>query len=95
MDAVIDILRTRSELSIMITGHSMGGAMATFCALDLAVSLALHRLMKFEQVGVMELLLTKFECCSWFEKGALCVEGHRSGDIRATSSGKLCFCSVL
>lgn len=41
LDAVIDILRIRSDLSIMITGHSMGGAMATFCALDLAAHYAL------------------------------------------------------
>lgn len=26
------------DLGIMVTGHSMGGAMASFCALDLAVS---------------------------------------------------------
>lgn len=33
------ILQARSDLSVIITGHSMGGAMATFCALDLSVSL--------------------------------------------------------
>ena len=37
--AVQAILLTRSDLSVIITGHSMGGAMATFCALDLSVSL--------------------------------------------------------
>jgi pimeloyl-ACP methyl ester carboxylesterase len=26
------------DISIIVTGHSMGGAMASFCALDLAVS---------------------------------------------------------
>ena len=39
VDAVQDILRARSDLSVILTGHSMGGAMATFCALDLSVSL--------------------------------------------------------
>ena len=37
--AVQDILQARSDLGVMITGHSMGGAMATFCALGLSVSL--------------------------------------------------------
>ncbi|KAG0616241.1 hypothetical protein M758_5G101200 [Ceratodon purpureus] len=36
--AVQDILQARSDLGVMITGHSMGGAMATFCALDLSAN---------------------------------------------------------
>lgn len=41
-DGVIDgIQKTREvygNIPIMVTGHSMGGAMASFCALDLVVS---------------------------------------------------------
>jgi putative lipase involved disintegration of autophagic bodies len=35
--AVISIKEQVNPLNIMITGHSMGGAMAAFCALDLLV----------------------------------------------------------
>lgn len=41
VDAVQDILRARSDLSVILTGHSMGGAMATFCALDLSANYGL------------------------------------------------------
>ncbi|KAF6136035.1 hypothetical protein GIB67_006927 [Kingdonia uniflora] len=39
------------EISIMVTGHSMGGAMASFCALDLSVNCGAHdiQLMTFGQ----------------------------------------------
>lgn len=36
--AVRSIQKERSELGITITGHSMGGAMAAFCALDLTAN---------------------------------------------------------
>ncbi|XP_042516258.1 lipase-like isoform X2 [Macadamia integrifolia] len=39
---VLDAVKTAKELygdiGVMVTGHSMGGAMASFCALDLAVN---------------------------------------------------------
>ena len=35
------------NIPIMITGHSMGGAMASFCALDLVVSNNLYTLVIF------------------------------------------------
>eukprot|EP00246_Nothoceros_aenigmaticus_P018769 TRINITY_DN9991_c0_g1_i1.p1 TRINITY_DN9991_c0_g1~~TRINITY_DN9991_c0_g1_i1.p1 ORF type:complete len:317 (-),score=21.71 TRINITY_DN9991_c0_g1_i1:195-1145(-) len=38
IDAVEAIQRKRKDLSFMVTGHSMGGAVASFCALDLAVN---------------------------------------------------------
>jgi putative lipase involved disintegration of autophagic bodies len=43
-DGVVSgIQKTRKlfgDVPIMVTGHSMGGAMASFCALDLVVSTA-------------------------------------------------------
>lgn len=36
--AVQSIKQLRSDLEVTITGHSMGGAMAAFCALDLTVN---------------------------------------------------------
>lgn len=38
LEAVEKIQKRNNALSIMITGHSMGGAMASFCALDLTVN---------------------------------------------------------
>lgn len=38
--AVQSIQQDRSELGVTITGHSMGGAMAAFCALDLTVCIS-------------------------------------------------------
>ncbi|BBN20210.1 hypothetical protein MPTK1_8g17360 [Marchantia polymorpha subsp. ruderalis] len=35
---VLSILARRNDLGIIVTGHSMGGAMATLCALDLAAN---------------------------------------------------------
>lgn len=40
--AVQAIQQGRSDLGVIVTGHSMGGAMATFCALDLSVSAKFH-----------------------------------------------------
>jgi len=42
--AVLDAVKRAKEsyganLNIMVTGHSMGGAMASFCALDLVVNI--------------------------------------------------------
>ncbi|XP_073390401.1 probable feruloyl esterase A isoform X2 [Physcomitrium patens] len=37
-DAIQAIRQARSDLGVIITGHSMGGAMATFCALDLSAN---------------------------------------------------------
>lgn len=37
-NAVRKARRLYGDISIIVTGHSMGGAMASFCALDLAVS---------------------------------------------------------
>ncbi|KAJ7534186.1 hypothetical protein O6H91_13G083100 [Diphasiastrum complanatum] len=37
--AIQSLILKRPELPIMITGHSMGGAMAAFCALDLTVAI--------------------------------------------------------
>jgi hypothetical protein len=39
--AVQTVQRERNDLRILVTGHSMGGAMAAFCALDLTVNLFL------------------------------------------------------
>jgi putative lipase involved disintegration of autophagic bodies len=39
--AVQTVLLQRNELRILVTGHSMGGAMASFCALDLTVHISL------------------------------------------------------
>ncbi|KAJ7549548.1 hypothetical protein O6H91_07G057900 [Diphasiastrum complanatum] len=36
--AVTSVLDKRNDLRILITGHSLGGAMASLCALDLAVN---------------------------------------------------------
>ncbi|KAF6999723.1 hypothetical protein CFC21_015702 [Triticum aestivum] len=38
-NAVRKARRLYGDISIIVTGHSMGGAMASFCALDLAISL--------------------------------------------------------
>jgi putative lipase involved disintegration of autophagic bodies len=38
VNAVQAIQQARGDLGIIVTGHSMGGAMASFCALDLTVS---------------------------------------------------------
>lgn len=38
LSAVEEIQELYGDLSIMVTGHSMGGAMASFCALDLTVN---------------------------------------------------------
>lgn len=37
LDAVERAKELYGDLQIMVTGHSMGGAMASFCALDLIV----------------------------------------------------------
>lgn len=36
--AAMGTLRHRPDLGVIVTGHSMGGAMASFCSLDLAVN---------------------------------------------------------
>ncbi|OAY83614.1 Lipase [Ananas comosus] len=51
------VKRTRKlygKFPVMVTGHSMGGAMASFCALDLAVNFGIHnvQLMTFGQPRV-------------------------------------------
>lgn len=38
-NAVRKARKLYGDISIIVTGHSMGGAMASFCALDLAVSI--------------------------------------------------------
>ncbi|XP_044964593.1 lipase-like isoform X1 [Hordeum vulgare subsp. vulgare] len=38
-NAVRKARRLYGDISVIVTGHSMGGAMASFCALDLAISL--------------------------------------------------------
>lgn len=53
-DGVVNgIKKTREaygNIPIMVTGHSMGGAMASFCALDLVVSIefCLNKIFNFE-----------------------------------------------
>ncbi|CAM6117488.1 unnamed protein product [Calypogeia fissa] len=42
--AIMRILKHRKDLSVIVTGHSMGGALATFCALDLTVNYAVDDL---------------------------------------------------
>jgi putative lipase involved disintegration of autophagic bodies len=37
LDAVAEAKELYGDIKIMVTGHSMGGAMAAFCALDLTV----------------------------------------------------------
>lgn len=37
-NAVHKARKLYGDISIIVTGHSMGGALASFCALDLAVS---------------------------------------------------------
>jgi putative lipase involved disintegration of autophagic bodies len=37
-NAVRKARKLYGDISIIVTGHSMGGAMASFCALDIAVS---------------------------------------------------------
>lgn len=37
LDAVAEAKKLYGDLKIMVTGHSMGGAMAAFCGLDLTV----------------------------------------------------------
>lgn len=39
LDGVSRAREIYGDLKIMVTGHSMGGAMAAFCGLDLAVSI--------------------------------------------------------
>jgi putative lipase involved disintegration of autophagic bodies len=36
--AVHKARKSYGDINVIVTGHSMGGAMASFCALDLAVS---------------------------------------------------------
>lgn len=38
MRGVKNTRKLYGDIPIMVTGHSMGGAMASFCALDLIVS---------------------------------------------------------
>lgn len=47
VDAAHAIQQSRSDLGIMVTGHSMGGAMATFCALDLSANFGLKNIEVF------------------------------------------------
>ncbi|KAG6496087.1 hypothetical protein ZIOFF_043935 [Zingiber officinale] len=49
--AVLEARELYADIPIMVTGHSMGGAMASFCALDLTVNYGLHhvQLMTFGQ----------------------------------------------
>ncbi|PKI38878.1 hypothetical protein CRG98_040728 [Punica granatum] len=51
LSAVKRAKKLYGDIDIMVTGHSMGGAMASFCALDLAVHHAAHniQLMTFGQ----------------------------------------------
>jgi predicted lipase len=37
--AVNKARKSYGDINVIVTGHSMGGAMASFCALDLAVSI--------------------------------------------------------
>lgn len=37
--AVNKARKSYGDINVIVTGHSMGGAMASFCALDLAVSM--------------------------------------------------------
>lgn len=41
LNAVRRAKKLYGDIDIMVTGHSMGGAMASFCALDLAVNIIL------------------------------------------------------
>lgn len=43
--AVLKARELYADIPVMVTGHSMGGAMASFCALDLAVSILLLNLL--------------------------------------------------
>lgn len=49
LDAIDRAKELYGDLQIMVTGHSMGGAMASFCALDLVVcgSLRLLHMLPF------------------------------------------------
>ncbi|KAJ7523664.1 hypothetical protein O6H91_18G057800 [Diphasiastrum complanatum] len=44
LEAVKSILEKHKDLHILVTGHSMGGALASFCALDLAMNLGVRNL---------------------------------------------------
>ncbi|KAL6657150.1 hypothetical protein ACP70R_004930 [Stipagrostis hirtigluma subsp. patula] len=52
--AVQKARKSYGDINVMVTGHSMGGAMASFCALDLAIKLGSDkvRLMTFGQPRV-------------------------------------------
>ncbi|KAK1317269.1 Phospholipase A1-II 1 [Acorus calamus] len=51
LDAVQSVKMIYGDMDIMVTGHSMGGAMASFCALDLVVNYGarIAQLMTFGQ----------------------------------------------
>jgi putative lipase involved disintegration of autophagic bodies len=41
------------DISVIVTGHSMGGAMASFCALDLAVSIPMSKALEMYLVSTI------------------------------------------
>jgi hypothetical protein len=45
--AVQTLLQQRNDLRILVTGHSMGGAMASFCALDLTANYGVKNIQVF------------------------------------------------
>ncbi|URD78836.1 Lipase (class 3) [Musa troglodytarum] len=51
VSAVQEVRELYGNIPVMVTGHSMGGAMASFCALDLTVNYGIHnvQLMTFGQ----------------------------------------------
>ncbi|CAL9781634.1 unnamed protein product [Musa acuminata subsp. burmannicoides] len=54
VSAVQEARELYGDIPVMVTGHSMGGAMASFCALDLTVNYGIHnvQLMTFGQPRV-------------------------------------------
>lgn len=66
INAVKSVKELYGDLQIMVTGHSMGGAMASFCGLDLTVILYLrcmiscktYRIWAFEGFSTLLLLVS-------------------------------------
>lgn len=59
LDAVERAKELYGDLQIMVTGHSMGGAMASFCALDLIVYILIFLLICSH---IYALQLSDWEC---------------------------------
>ena len=61
VSAVQEARELYGDIPVMVTGHSMGGAMASFCALDLTVSiLLLTSLLQLLHYSFLQHIIVRF-----------------------------------